>query len=339
MDFFEKFKDIKTEEKIEENLEKEVAIGMKDLPAKSILKRIIKGDEFTIILESKNREDSINNDPTKSYKPELIKFEKTLRRIGYTGGWAHLSDKESEFVYRPASFYPENLIVKFAQDNYDKLMEGIFEREKSSQMQDAYLFMALVKNKKEPLTGEEKQHFHKIWEKLKLPGPRYALTKTLIDGINNFNKEKKIFSIDFEYKNIILSEANDHRIYFDRLEEDVEKRTKAILELIETDPLGLDDCCACELTNSGQFVEDGWFAILNGATKHHGRWYCLARDPIVHYFVLENLNPKFGMPREYVKEQIANITSKDDQKRSPAKLAGIINRAYRIENERKPLEL
>ncbi|GEM_PF-2042594 len=339
MDFFEKFKDIKAEEKAEEGLEKKVALTMKDLPAHNILKRIIKGDEFVIILETKNREECIDNTPSKGKKPELEKIEQTLRRLGYTGGYAVMSREKSEMVYSPAPFYSENLIVKFAQDNYDKLMEGIFEREKSSQMQDAYLFMALVKNKKEPLTKEEKQYFHKIWEKLKLPGPRYALTKKLIDDINKLNEERKFSSVKFEYKHVNLCEGNDCRIPFSRLEEDVEKRAEAILGLIQTDPLGAEDCCAREFTNSGQFVEDGWFAILNGATKHHGRWYCLARDPLVHYFVLENLNPKFGMPREYVKEQIANITSKDDQKRSPAKLAGIINRAYRIENERKPLEL
>lgn len=339
MDFFEKFKDIKGEEKVEKGLEKKVALTMKDLPAHNILQRIIKGDEFVIVLESKNREECIDNDPTKRKRPELVKLEQTLRRLGYTGGYAHTSREQTELVYSPAPFYSENLIVKFAQDNHDKLMEGIFQREKSSPMQDAYLFMALLKNKKEPLTTEEKLYFHKIWEKLELTGPKYALTKTLIDGINKFNQEKKILTAKFGYHNIILSEANDHRIYFDRFEKDIESRTKAILELIETDPLGTEDCDARELTNSGQFVEDGWFAILDGATKHHGRWYCLTRDPLVHYFVLENLNPKFGMPREYVKKQMAGITSKDDHERSPAKLAAIINRAYRIENERKPLEL
>lgn len=332
-DFFEKFRDVKGEEpkKIEEQLENKLIFTRDDFDAQKVLQKLLKGEEFEIEFQTRYFQE---------YQDIYKKGDEKLKRLGFSPQAGSVCPGEPcKIIYRFTNNYPEYLIVKHAEDN--QLMDGILKSlEIDSRFlpkEDAYVFMALLKNQKEPITAKQTQYFEKIASNLE-NNDEYFLIQNLIDDLNNFAKEKNLNIPKLEHRNKKVMDHNVCHFEYSKLEQDAQERARILLPLIENDKLLANTCERCGIANPDSFLAHTWFSLLDGAANHHETWYGRERGAIVKYLVLDKLSEKFGMPRDYVDSQFKHDKTKYFGS-GGIELAAIINRAYRIESGRKPLEL
>jgi len=324
-DFFEKFKDIKGEEKkIEEQLENKLIFKKNNINLLKILQKLQKGEKFEIEVLTENSE-------------EYYKGDERLKRLGFCPHRSKsIPGQHHEIVYGFTNNYPEYMIVKYAENSQqmDRILNPKFQE--LIPEEDAYLFLALLKNQKSPIRDEQAKYLKNI-ARHSHRTESYFLMKTLVDELNQFAKEKNL-DIKFNHKNKRFIRHDELHIDYKQLEQDAQERADIILQLVEKDKLLSNTCKRCGTRNPDKFFEHTWFSILDGVASTFETLYGSERAPMIRYLVLDKLSDKFGMPRNFVDSRIDDMT-RVYFGRGGIDLAAIINRAYRIESGRKPLEL
>jgi hypothetical protein len=307
--YFDKFRGLEGEvDQTSDELEQsnEVVLEVNDPSEKSVLRRIVEGEDLKVNLKF-IREDEL----------AAKRIERRLERLGYT--WVSTSGgTPCSITLVPSNASSEFRVKHFVENNYDDLMDPILDTGKV-RGSDVYLFMALVQHKSSAISPEEKNYLNCIVSAVNYE--QINLLDSLVGEINQYVGDNNLsvgtarFNDDWG--------TNDFKVSFSDLERDIQKRTELLLDLLTTDPmLGRSD-----LKNYGYDL------VIEACKSNTGRWYGDHRGPLSHYVLLESLPEVFSLPKDFVAKHVR------DTPEDKVIAAGIINRAYRIEADREPLEI
>jgi hypothetical protein len=307
--YFDKFKELESEvDEPSDELEQfnEVVLAVNDPSEKSVLRRIVEGEDLKVKIEFP-RED------------ELVakRIERRLKRLGYEL-YSSAGGRPCSMSFGQSASSSEFRVKHFVANNYDDLMDPILDTGKV-RGSDVYLFMALVRNKTSAISAEEKNYLDRAVSAVNYE--QINLLDSLVGEINQYVGDNNLsvgtarFNDDWG--------TNDFKVSFSDLERDIQKRTALLLDLLTTDPmLGRSD-----LKNYG-------YDLVKEACKSNtGRWYGNHRGPLSHYILLESLPEVFSLPKDFVDLHVR------ENPEDKVIAAGIINRAYRVEADREPLEI
>ena len=313
-DYFDKFKDlegeeVKQEKSIDETIDK-IVLEANDPREKEVLKQIVDGDDIYIT--------------KKSDDAERDRFRKLMYRLGYQF-CSSCSDGEG---FRKAEWSPEFLVVDYVKKHYDDLIEPIIDAKEVDQ-EENYLIMSLVKNKEGKITEEEKTYIAKAIDKKNARISRDTFTiklwKEVVEDRNEF-VEKSDLELEIAKYDPTYGDT-DFNVSFEDIDNDGKHRADLLLDLLLKDPL-----------RGRSSLNDECYQLVIAACSHYGRWYNLRRNPLVHYYALKEYPKDMKLPRKFV-EGLFDTKRKYAPEVSKVLLSGVIDRAFRIENQSAELEI